>query len=750
MENGMLLISNRKNRFGRLAQTVAVGLVVFAMAFLAACASDQDAQTPAEEAPKADLPPLQVVTTANFVADWARVVGGDRVEVFSLLPVGGDPHHYQPTPRDIARVADADLVLSIGLMLEAAWLEELLHNASADESKIVALGEGVDPIEFTEIAMHDDHEDDHEDHEDEGDHHDEMLIGRLLVGDGEEGNISVIDLETGAVDQNRFEIDSRAGLIYSTENGRFAFAVSSEADTAYVFDGGIYMEAHGDHFDLVESDTLMLALDLNGDSPVNVHIGDDWAAIFYAGSGEVVLLDLHELEEHGDSYVPLSMNAGPQHGAAVPLDDELFAVTIKHPDYPGNADARLPIGAEIRELDGTILYSAEDCDSLQGGTSNGHEAAFGCLGGVLVLEAHDGEYSHVFIVPDGVAEDFQVTDVWGFHGLDHFFALGSESGLYIVEPGEETMELLLAATDSLHPIQIQFGHGGETLLVVMNDGELRVYDAHDGDLMASKADFLATPVETGFWARPHLAVAPGAIFVTDSVGGEVLQLDEHDLEIVQHWHIEGVPTRITFVGIQGEAGEHGHDDEHEDEHGHDDGHAHGAYDPHFWFDPIRVKIAINEIAARLATLDPDNASLYFQNAADYEEKLDELHAWTQEQVSVLAPERRLLVTSHDSLSYFAQLYGFEVVGLVIPSLSTHVEPSAEHIAALVDVIREHDVPALFGETTVSDRLAQAVARETDAKLVQLYSGSLGPEDSDAGTYLGMVRANVTRIVEALK
>ena len=116
----------------------------------------------------------------------------------------------------------------------------------------------------------------------------------------------------------------------------------------------------------------------------------------------------------------------------------------------------------------------------------------------------------------------------------------------------------------------------------------------------------------------------------------------------------------------------------------------------------------------------------------------------------MEPERRLLVTSHDSLSYFAEAYGFEVVGLVIPSLSTHVEPSAEHIAGLVEVIREHDVPAVFGETTVSDRLAQAVARETGAELVQLYSGSLGPEGSGANTYHGMVRTNVERIVGALK
>ena len=163
-----------------------------------------------------------------------------------------------------------------------------------------------------------------------------------------------------------------------------------------------------------------------------------------------------------------------------------------------------------------------------------------------------------------------------------------------------------------------------------------------------------------------------------------------------------------------------------------------------------MKAAVNEIAARLSAVDPGSASSYSQNASEYEGELDELHAWTQEQVSAVAPERRLLVTSHDSLGYFAELYGFKVVGLVIPSLATHVEPSAEHIEELVEVIREHGVPAVFGETTVSDRLARAVAGETGSGLVQLYSGSLGTEGSGADTYIGMVRTNVERIVEALK
>ena len=84
------------------------------------------------------------------------------------------------------------------------------------------------------------------------------------------------------------------------------------------------------------------------------------------------------------------------------------------------------------------------------------------------------------------------------------------------------------------------------------------------------------------------------------------------------------------------------------------------------------------------------------------------------------------------------------------STTTEVEPSAEDLAELTHEAEEMGVPAVFGETTVSERLARAVATESGAKLVRLYSGSLGPEDGEAGTYLDMVRTNVERIVEALK
>ena len=184
----------------------------------------------------------------------------------------------------------------------------------------------------------------------------------------------------------------------------------------------------------------------------------------------------------------------------------------------------------------------------------------------------------------------------------------------------------------------------------------------------------------------------------------------------------------------------------EDEH---DDHGHGVEDPHFWFDPLRVKIAVNDIAARLSVLDPGRGDTYRANASAYNVKLDELHEWTEAQTSTVPEENRLLVTSHDSFGYFAELYHFEVIGVVL-SITTDVEPSAGDLADLVEEVKEEGVPAVFGETTVSERLAQAVASESGAELVRLYSGSLGPEGSGAATYIEMVRTNVERIVQALK
>ncbi len=401
----------------RCFRAYAVALALAAALAVAACAGENPAPTPAQTsgASTPEAEPLQVAATSNIVADWARNVGGDSVEVFSIAPPGADPHSFQPGAKDIARIADADLVLSVGLGLEESWLHELLENAARDPEAIVELGELIDPIEFS--------------------------------------------------------------------------------------------ESHAEEVDFLD-----------------------------AVSGVV-----HEVEE-------------------------------------GEIDAAVAL-EEVREL----LANAED----------------------------DGD------------EDEPLA----------------------------TIRAILAQVD-----------GGQ-----MDTGD--------------------------------------AIEEIEAIAGE---------------------------------GEEAHE-----------GHGHGLEDPHFWFDPIRVKTAVNEIASRFSALNPARSDTFSANAAAYNAGLDQLHTWTEEQVALVPEERRLLLTSHDSFGYFANRYGFEVVGVIL-GVTTETEPSAEHLAELIEEVEEEGAPAVFGETTVSERLAATVAEETGAKFIRLYSGSLGPADSEAATYVDMARTNVERIVDALK
>ena len=131
-------------------------------------------------------------------------------------------------------------------------------------------------------------------------------------------------------------------------------------------------------------------------------------------------------------------------------------------------------------------------------------------------------------------------------------------------------------------------------------------------------------------------------------------------------------------------------------------------------------------------------------------KLDELHNWTLTQIKTVPNDRRRLATTHDGLRYFAELYGFTLVGATFHGSIHGHDPSAEEIARIVDRIAEMEVPAVFVEDARSDRLASTIAEETGAVIVPgVRIGSLGPADSVAATYVDMLRSNVKVIVGAL-
>ncbi len=173
-------------------------------------------------------------------------------------------------------------------------------------------------------------------------------------------------------------------------------------------------------------------------------------------------------------------------------------------------------------------------------------------------------------------------------------------------------------------------------------------------------------------------------------------------------------------------------------------------DPHVWLDPNNVIVYVDHIREGLARFDPEGAEVYQANASAYIDELTELDAWIDEQVAQIAPQRRVLVTNHEAFGYFAERYGFTVVGAVIPSFSAESAPSAQQMADLIEQIRLYEAPAIFLDASDNPDLARQIAAETGVKVVgDLHLESL-TEGSPAATYIDMMRDNVAKIVLALQ
>ncbi len=178
---------------------------------------------------------------------------------------------------------------------------------------------------------------------------------------------------------------------------------------------------------------------------------------------------------------------------------------------------------------------------------------------------------------------------------------------------------------------------------------------------------------------------------------------------------------------------------------------HPEGDPHFWLNPINVIKYVENIRDGLSQADPAGKEIYARNAAAYIVKLKELDGWITEQVKAIPPERRLLVTNHESFGYFADRYGFRVVGTIIPSVSTGASPSAQELARLMDHIKGAGAPAIFLETGANPQMAQQIAKDTGVKVVtELYTHSLTARGGAASDYLAMMRYNTQAIVDALR
>ena len=177
------------------------------------------------------------------------------------------------------------------------------------------------------------------------------------------------------------------------------------------------------------------------------------------------------------------------------------------------------------------------------------------------------------------------------------------------------------------------------------------------------------------------------------------------------------------------------------------GEADEGTDPHWWHDPRNVEHAVGRIRDALVAADPSAKAAIERRAAAYLSKVKALDAGIATCFAQVPAARRKLVTDHDAFGYFAARYGIDVVGAVIPSQTTQAQPSAGDLARLSAVIRREHVEAVFPESSINPKLAQAIASQTGATADHaLYGDTLGPAGSAGDTYIEMELANADAMV----
>ncbi|GAA2703412.1 metal ABC transporter substrate-binding protein [Actinoplanes palleronii] len=184
----------------------------------------------------------------------------------------------------------------------------------------------------------------------------------------------------------------------------------------------------------------------------------------------------------------------------------------------------------------------------------------------------------------------------------------------------------------------------------------------------------------------------------------------------------------------------------------EEGGEHGP-DPHIWHDPRNAKIMVTNIEKGLAAAEPGKAAAFAANLTAYTAQLDKLDADTAAAFATLPAQDRKLVTNHDAFGYYVARYQLQFVGSVIPSMDTSAELSGKQLTDLVAKIKATGTKAIFAESSLPPKTAEAIAQQAGVKVVAgedaLFGDSLGAAGTPEGSYLGAERHNTQVIVEAL-
>lgn len=206
-----------------------------------------------------------------------------------------------------------------------------------------------------------------------------------------------------------------------------------------------------------------------------------------------------------------------------------------------------------------------------------------------------------------------------------------------------------------------------------------------------------------------------------------------------------LPKTIRVIDMSQHVALQKNEEEHHDEYAH---HHHGAYDPHYWLDIDNMIKMTQTLDAEFSKLIPNKAGQFHGNAAAY---IGELQKLKSEYTKGLGEcKNRTLISNHDAFGYLAHANKLENVSVI--GLSSDEQPSAQTIAHVVEIVKEHGMKTIFFEELINDNVSQTIARESGAKAVALQPLENISQDElkSHQTYLSIMRENLKKLREAME
>jgi len=183
-----------------------------------------------------------------------------------------------------------------------------------------------------------------------------------------------------------------------------------------------------------------------------------------------------------------------------------------------------------------------------------------------------------------------------------------------------------------------------------------------------------------------------------------------------------------------------------DEHDEEDEHGDTQFDPHIWFDPVRVAEIATALGGELERIDPEGSQYYEDRVRDYIAELNDLHSYISKKIADIPIESRVIITSHESLGYLEARYGIEVLTAVIPGLDAEVVPTPKDLIFAIKQINDKDIKVIFVDETRSAKASERVSEETGIRVVT----GLKVESLTVGqTYVDFMENNIDVIFSSI-